>query len=327
MEKKSKLSKVAVDAGKMTKKVLNGVIRLADQNDDGKFDMADISVIAGTVGSKVKAGAHKIKDSADEMARLHELKILQPIFADTLDSGDFLITKLIRVVPRDKKHTESEVCQGSVGYGSDYQGLRVVNIFTDSIEMFGLSFYPDCDSEFYYVDPSDRDRYIALDEYFGYLKIARVNELKKLAQDLGAKYFKVTYKEEQTQFTSNKVKVQASTGKNKMDGKHENAEKKFTTVDVEAEMSFLGHAPIKPKLKYLQRDPSIQMLITMRMNEDAPLKHEKYMLKMSNSSGLKESDAVKIDAMLKGMKLAGNTTVASEAKNEMRRYLEYEIEF
>ena len=51
------------------------------------------------------------------------------------------------------------------------------------------------------------------------------------------------------------------------------------------------------------------------------------MLKMSNSSGIKESDAVKIDAVLDGLKYSGNATVASEAKNESRRYLEYKIDF
>lgn len=49
--------------------------------------------------------------------------------------------------------------------------------------------------------------------------------------------------------------------------------------------------------------------------------------KISNSSGLKESEAVKIDAVLKGMKCSGNTTVVSEVQNESRRYLEYEIDF
>lgn len=38
-------------------------------------------------------------------------------------------------------------------------------------------------------------------------------------------------------------------------------------------------------------------------------------------------DAVKIDAVLKGLKYVGKTTVASEVKNEARRYLEYDIEF
>ena len=92
-------------------------------------------------------------------------------------------------------------------------------------------------------------------------------------------------------------------------------------------MTFPGHAPIKPQLRYMQREPIIQNLISMRMDEKAPLLHQKLMLKLSNSSGMKDSDAVKIDAALKGMKFSGNATVASEAKNESRRYLEYEIEF
>ena len=77
----------------------------------------------------------------------------------------------------------------------------------------------------------------------------------------------------------------------------------------------------------MQRDPSIKALIAMRMDETAPLSYQKFMLKLSNSSGIKESDAVKIDAVLKSLKLAGNTSIASEAKNESRRYLEYEIDF
>lgn len=104
-------------------------------------------------------------------------------------------------------------------------------------------------------------------------------------------------------------------------------EKKYSTVEIAAEMDFPGHEPIKPQLKYMQKDTTIQTLVEMRMNENSPLLHEKYMLKMSNSCGMKESDAAKIDAVLKGLKCTGNTTVVSEAKNESRRYLEYDIEF
>lgn len=92
-------------------------------------------------------------------------------------------------------------------------------------------------------------------------------------------------------------------------------------------MEFPGHEPVKPKLKYMLRDPSIQTLVLMRMDEKAPLLNQKFMLKMSNSSGMKENDAAKIDAVLKGMKYSGNATVYSEAKNEARRFLEYEITF
>lgn len=56
----------------------------------------------------------------------------------------------IRVTERDKKRAESEVCQGAIGYWSDY------------------------------------------------LKQVRISELQKIAQDLGAKHFRVTYKEEKS---------------------------------------------------------------------------------------------------------------------------------
>ena len=198
MAKKINLKELASDVMKTGRNLIDNAIQSADQNDDGKFDMEDVSVIAKSVGNSVKQGTIALKGSVDEQARLLELKTLQPIFPDALDSTEFLMPKFIRVADRDKKHAESEVCQGSIGYTSNSKGFQYVNIFRDSIDYFGLMFYPDSDYEFYYVDPSDRDRYVALDEYFSYLKIARVNELQKIAQDLGAKYFKVTYKEEQT---------------------------------------------------------------------------------------------------------------------------------
>lgn len=328
MEKRAKFEALVAGAGKTAKNLLDSAAQAVDQNDDGKFDLADVSVIAGTMGSSVKKGAIAMKESAEEKARLIELKTLRPVFPDSLDGSDFLMPKFVRIVERSKKYAESEVCVGSIGYESEQKGLRMVNIFRDSIDAFGLAFYPDCDCEFYYIDPSDRDRYIALDEYFNYLKIARVNELKKIAQDLGAKHFKITYKEEQTSFSEKKMTSHIKVPSVKTaDAAREASQKKYTTIDVAAETSFPGHAPIKPELKYLQRDPSVQTLVAMRMDEKAPLLREKLMIKMSNSSGMKESDAVKIDAVLKGLKCSGNATVESEAKNESRRYFEYDIEF
>lgn len=316
------------NASELFGKAKNAIIRAADQNDDGKFDKDDVSAIADTVGETVKSGAMAIKESAEEKSRQIELKLLQPIFVETMDCADFLMPKFIRIAERDKRRADSDVCQGSIGYFTDQKGLRIVNIFRDSIEAFGLSFYPDSSSEFYYVDPSDRDKYIALDEYFSYLKAERISELQMIAKSLGAKHFKVTYKEEQTSFSERKVKGNIkATGVAIAETEHSHSEKKYSTVEIAAQLDCPGHEPIRPQLKYLQRDPNIKALIEMRMDERAPLLHQIFMLKLSNSSGIKESDAIKIDAVLKGMKLAGNTSVASEAKNESRRYLEYEIDF
>lgn len=330
MEKK--FGKLVLNVGKNAKDLLEKskdiTIQVADQNADGKFDLEDVSVIAGSVGNVMKKGAQTLKETTDEKARQLELKTLQPIFLETLNDTDFLMSRFIRITDRDKKHAESEVCKGSIGFLSDQKGLHIVNIFRDSIDSYGLSFYPDCDSEFYYVDPSDRDGYIALDEYFSYLKQVRISELQKIAQDLGAKHFKVTYKEEKTSFSEKKVskKVTAKPIASIV-VEQNNENKKYSTVEIAAEMECPGHTPVKPKSKYMKYDPSINGLVEMRMNEHAPLLHQKFMLKLSNSSGLKESEAIKIDAVLKGMKCTGNATVLSETQNESRRYLEYEIDF
>lgn len=323
---KNRLEALMGGIKKTANTLIDNTLQAVDQNSDGKFDFSDVAAMAESVGSAVKKGSQAVMETAEEKARQLELKALQPIFLDSLSDANFAMPKFIRIADRDKKYVESEVCQGSIGHHSDQKGLRFVNIFRDSLESFGLSFYPNDEQEFYYVDPCDRDHYISLDEYFAYIKIVRINELKKIAQDLGAKHFKVTYMEEQLSFTDKNMKVNAKTPAT-VDTTHSSTEKKFTNIKIEAETIFPGHAPTKPQLKYMQHDPSIQNLISMRMDETSPLLHEKFMIKLSNSSGLKETDAVKIDAILKGFKLSGNATVTSEVKNESRRYLEYDIEF
>lgn len=312
--------------GKAAKEFAETAVLAADQNDDGKFDFDDISSIAESVGQGVKKSVQFVKTSTEEKNKLFEQKTLQPIFAETLDDANFSMPKFVRIVERDKRYIESEVCQGSIGYNTEQKGLKMVNIFTDSVDIFGLSFYPDAESDFYYVNPVERDNYIALNEYFDYLKIARVNELRKLAQDLGAKYFKVTLKEEQSSLSEKKIKLHAKAGA-VADAAQEFVEKKYTSLGIAAESRFSGHAPIQPQLKYLQRDPTVQNLIAMRMDKNGEFLGDKLMIKMSKSSGMKETDAIKIDTVLKGLKCSGSTTVESQAKNEAKRYFEYEIEF
>ncbi len=315
------ISEKALDAKNKTVSILNktkdALTQVADQNDDGKFDKEDVAKVTNA-----------IKESADEKVRQIELKRLQPIFPADIDDGDFLLHKFIRVADKDKKRAESRVCQGSIGYFTNSKGIRLLNIFRDCVDAFGLTFFPDNSSEFYYVDPSDRDRYIALDDYFSYLKAERISELQRIAQDLGAKHFKVTYVEEKSSYSDRIVKGNGKVvGYASADVERKKSESDYSKIEIAAENDFPGKEPTKPELKYLLRDPSIRNLISMRLDGKSALTHQKLMIKLSNSSGLKESDAVKIDTILKVMKFAGNTTVQSEARNETRRYLEYEIDF
>lgn len=307
------------------------IVKAVDQNNDGSFDMKDVSVLAEALGSAAKNTANAVMVSAEEKSRELERKQLRPLFAEDLDAADFSISKLIRITDIDKKRAESAVCVGSVGFIAPQKDFPFVNIFRDKIDSFGLTFYPDMDYELYYVDPCDRDQYIALDEYFGYLKIARVNELQKIAQDLGAKHFRVTFKEQKATFSGSAAKVKGSFKKPgdsaSAEAEHEMKLSETSTIEVAAEMDCPGHAPVKPTLHYLQRDPSIENLIALRMDENSPITHHKLTLNFSQTSGIKEKDAVKIDAALKAMKISGNTTVTNEVRNESRRFFEYEIDF
>lgn len=318
----------AEDAGQKAKGIADNAIKAIDQDDDGKFNISDVSIIAGNVGNVAKKGANAVAGGAHNAAEELERKVLAPLFLDDLTDVDFMMPKLVRIMDRDKKHAESEVCKGSIGFTQTPKGYTIVNIFRDSLDAFNLSFYPGAGVGFYYVDPIERDAYIALDDYFRYLKLARITELQVIAQSLGAKHFKITYKEERKTFSEVSALGDAKATKNA----NVNAERiknhtEYENIKVAAEMSFPGQEPTMPDIKYLQNDPNVKSLIQMRMNEASPLLEQHFEVHLSMTSGMKEQDAAKVDAILKALKCSGNMTLESEVKNEERRVLEYDIKF
>ena len=125
--------KAATDLFDKTKKA---VVQSIDQNEDGKFDLSDITVLTD-----------QWNERKEQQRKESDRKRLCPIFEEDLDSPDFLMTKLIRVCEMDKKHAESDICQGSIGFESVYKDLRVINIYLDKAAAFGLSYYPDIDRQ------------------------------------------------------------------------------------------------------------------------------------------------------------------------------------
>lgn len=303
--------------------------QLIDRNGDGKPDFEDVSVVADNFGNALKKGAAAIKTAAAEKAKLLEERSLHPIFKDLLEDSTFRMPKLIRITERDKKYADSELCEGSIGYLSESKGESVVNIFRDSVEAFGLKFFPQIECTAFYLDPTKEGEYIALDDFFPRLKVARINELQRIAQELGAKHFKVTYREEQSSSSEVEAKINAKIPSNYGNAalNHSSEKEKQETIEIAAEMEFPGRAPVRPILRYMKNDPSIQSLIEMRMDASSPLLHQKYMLKMSNSSGVSMNEAIKIDLILSELKIPVNVAIALEAKNESLRFLEYEIDF
>ncbi len=332
-------------ANLMVGKAKNAVVKVVDRNNDGALNMEDARVVAGAVGEAAKKAAVSVKNTAvksgnqlsdriEQAKRDKAWKMLMPIFIEDLDRTDFLLPKLVRIVEMDKKHSESDICVDSIGHESYPNKVRIINIYPEFADDYGLIFTPDKESGMYYVDPVDRNHYIALSEYFNYLKIARVNELQKIAQDLGAKHFKVTYKEHVREASI------AKAGGN-IKGKHgPNATKKeidvnvehfaesssLSTIEISAEMHCMGNSPIEPKLVYFQKDPSIQNLIALRMSNN-PISHQVFLLELGDTTGIKEKDAAKIDAVLSALKMNGKYTMESAVKREAKRCFEYEIDF
>lgn len=168
--------------------------------------MKDLKTIHGKINTATQKTATTVKNAIDDKKKKAELDRLKPIFEEDINGADFMLPKLICVSNMDKKYQDSEVCNWAIGYRAEYKDLLVITIFKEYIDKFGLTFYPNIDSEVYYMNPTDSNNYIALEDYFDYLKEARVNELKQIADKLGAKYFKVTLMEEKKKF-SKKEKI------------------------------------------------------------------------------------------------------------------------
>ncbi len=248
---------MGIDFGKMIADAAKGVsdfidqtgkdiTKALDQNGDGTLDLADIQVIADRL--------HAGREAAQRKADLERLK---PLFPEDFESTGFVMPKMIRVDEIDRPHAENAVCEGSIGFRTVHDDMSVITIYRNHIENFDLSFYPELENGVYYVDPCDRDHYISLDDYFSFMKMQRVAELQRIAQSLGAKHFRVTYKERTASSASNSVDasaaVRAVQGNVGTQVSHSVSNSSMSAISIEAEMRFPGHAPIKPELHYLKK--------------------------------------------------------------------------
>jgi len=283
-----------------------------------------------TARDAVAGAAGSVLSGLDQMRIDADLKALRPVFRADLDEPGFL-PKMIRIAEPDRRHQRGPFMQTAIGHIFEHKGMKVVNIYPDRLAEFGLELFPDAQSEFYYVDPGSETRYIALDEYFGYIRQRRVNELITLAKALGARYFKVTYKERRKRLTARKATSTASgraVGKNG-NGQWQHADDRddFAAVEILAEMHCGGGEPVGQALVYLKNEPEITHLIEMRMADPSDRLSLKKTIELIASSGIKKADAVRIDGALSALKCVGNVSMTSEVQDEARRILDYEIEF
>ena len=356
----SNIEKMVADASAKAKdaavKTQRSIVTTVDKNENGKIDIEDFGIektdiieakdkvqdIAVKVVADVKKGGVQVSQALEETKLEMERKYLRPVFpADLSSTATNLSTisltpnpSIIRIVERDKKRSEKEACKGEVGYLTKVKGMEILNIYEDSARHIGIQFYPNMSKTIYYINPFQPNYYISLDEYFVYLKNARVSELAMIAKDLGAKKVIISLKEHKKTFVAKDVKVDAKVKKGGASGSafdtYDRTDSDISSIAIADEEEFSGHdTPVEPKVVYFRNESDIVKLIEMRMDtkKQNKIKSITYTLQYSKSSGIKEKEAAEIDAVLSQIKCGGTATISSEAQRENRTDLEYHIEF
>ena len=130
-----------------------------------------------------------------ERNKKHNLEKYKPIFdADKYQS----YPNIIHVVSNDIRMKVKE-CEGAVGFNENINGIDILGIYQNDYKLFkGIEFLPNKipTESVYYVHPLNEKQYINISDYFQHLEQQRVVELENIAQDLGAKYFRVEILEE-----------------------------------------------------------------------------------------------------------------------------------
>ena len=149
-----------------------------------------------------------------------------------------------------------------------------------------------------------------------------------IAQDLGAKSFRITFKEHQKVIVKQTANAGLKAGRMQGDGSRELSGSDYSRVEIAAETQFSGHSqPKTPTLVYFRNESDIEKLIRMRMDQSNPIKSKDFCFQCSRTSGMTEKTAAKIDLVLHQMKCSGTATLSSEVQREGRTELEYHIEF
>lgn len=270
----------------------------------------------------------KVVKRLDDTNRQQQFDKDRPVFLSDLEEG-FAYPKMIRVVEKDRR---KKSYPDSIGYWQEVKGTDLMNVYQkDFASVDNVRFYPKLEDSVYYVHPLDDHLYIEITEYFTYLKEQRVAELKRIAQELGAKHFKVQIMEER--LSSNKSKTGAGIHFGFLGQKagpkveKEKSEKNYEYLGIIAEATYVGKEPKEPSLELWASNESIKSLVRQRLFDENPLQSETFRLDYNTSSGIKENEAAKIDGVLKGIKFNTTGSILDEAKKESKKRFEYTIEF
>lgn len=286
------------------------------------------------VMDKAAQAGEEFSARALEAKKDFELRRFKPITQEQLPSFTRTMPEMIRIVDWDKR-SEEDVCKDAVAFNDGTKELRVISILAKNANLLDASFYPDMQEGVYYRDPSNPYSYINLNDYFDYMKKAKVHELNQIAQALGAKRVRITLKAEKKMYVQNNAKLAANVGikegkktkKEKGEVSHKDSTTQFESIEVASDKKYKGHEPHIPELNYFSNEPDIKNIISRRLDSSNPIYSDVETFKYNNSSGIKSSDAAKIDGVLKMLKVGGNASISSQVDHDEKIFFEYQIEY
>lgn len=340
---------LGVHAKETVAKAQSAVMHAVDKNGNGKIDAEDFGLtrenledagetmkgVALAAGHGLKAGSAAMGKAFAEARLELDLKTLKPVFADTLpftakdSQADAAQPSILSIVARDKKRSESKVCRGAVGYYQSAKGYELLNLYEDYVPQLSLAFYPAAAKGVFLADPYQTGVYIALDEYFDFIRKALVNELEVVAQDLGAKHVRISFKEDKKALVAQQVKTKAKTQMESVSANRSASVDEFSSVEIAADVKFSGHdSPIAPPLVYFKNESDIVKLVRMRTSDGFnKIESKTYRFQCNRLFGAKEDDSAQISAILNGIKCTGSASFSQNIQRESRTILEYSIEF
>lgn len=286
---------------------------------------------AQTVQQVGNVAQRNIQDGVEEL----RLKILNPIFAIDLHNNDFIFPQIIHVVEFDKRQNDP-LCQGSIGWIDRKKDMEVLHLYYSSLQEVNLQFYPSviCDSV-YYVDLNKNNIYVNVSDYFDEMQKSKFAELEQIAFKLGARKFVIEIQEasKQIEYSKKQGKVNGRYKKDthaSIDSDYLSERKEEKQIHIASEVTFTTSSqPTIPELMWYQYDKQVQSLINMRCysDENHQIASRKLKFDSKATKSLSISTAAKIDAVIKELGFKSNFSLKSEAEEENRKTLIFNVEF
>lgn len=304
------------------------VIEKASEMIDKAREAADVTLVNADQALKKAEIWIKTKKEAEKLRKFnYDTDTLMPIFDDTKPE-DYSVYPVINIVDTDEKRSKSEACEGSIGFKTEAKDVPILNIYTNSFNLFPISLDDEVKEGVYYVNPYVSNEYIESSRYALYLKQERVRELVNVADSLGAKKVSVAFTTKEKNMNDTNGKMNLKVGKNKLQAEAEQRLKESLKLSVVESQMYEGHNnPVRPKLVYYKNDKALNEMIEKRISGTNHLLKHTYSIAYATSSSAKMKEAVKIDGALKSLKLGASEslTVCSEVESEL--VLSYTIEF